>query len=84
MYDASFVSDKTKTIVSAVLGCDPDQVETLNLHDHGMDSINFIHIVIALENEFQISFDTGDIAIDKFPSIQSFVDYVMEKTAKTG
>lgn len=39
MYDASFVSDKTKTIVSAVLGCDPDQVETLNLHDHGMDSI---------------------------------------------
>lgn len=47
-----------------------------NLFDNGLDSIGFINIIIALENEFDIFIDQDDLELDTFSSIKSIQEYI--------
>lgn len=47
--------------------------------DAGVDSVTFITIVVALEEEFNFEFDDEMLLITKFPTIKAIVDYVQEK-----
>lgn len=48
----------------------------------GIDSITFVQIIVALENEFDFEFDEEMLFIEKFPTIKSLVEYVELKTRK--
>lgn len=45
----------------------------------GIDSISFIKTIVALEEEFGFEFDDDMLYIDKFPSIQTMIEYVESK-----
>jgi len=42
----------------------------------GVNSINFIRIVIDIENEFGISFDVDYLGFEVYENIQALLDYV--------
>lgn len=48
------------------------------LTDLGLNSINYIKILVTLENEFNMTFDEEDIDITNFNTINNVVKY-MEK-----
>jgi len=46
------------------------------LKDYGLDSIAFVQLVVAIENEFVVEFDDEDLDVNKFPLFQNLIDYV--------
>jgi len=46
------------------------------LDNIGINSINFIRIVIEIENEFGISFDVDYLGFEVYENIQALLDYV--------
>jgi acyl carrier protein len=45
----------------------------------GINSIDFIKILVALETEFELEFDEEDLNMKRFPTIQSIVTYIENK-----
>ena len=45
------------------------------LDNIGINSINFIRIVIEIENEFGISFDVDYLGFEVYENIQALLDY---------
>ena len=46
----------------------------------GVDSVSFIQMVIALENEFNFNFDDEMLLISSFPTFNSIIEYIKLKT----
>ena len=49
--------------------------------DYGLDSIGFINIVIALENEYDIFIDQDDLDLKQFSTINNIKQYISNKTS---
>lgn len=47
-----------------------------DLKEYGMDSLNAIELVVALEMEFGIEFSEEDLLVDNLCTIQKLVDTV--------
>lgn len=47
-----------------------------DLREHGMDSLNAIELVVALEMEYGIEFSEEDLLVDNLCTIQKLVDTV--------
>ena len=47
----------------------------------GVDSLAFMEMVIAIENDHGITFDDEMLAIEAFDDIQHFIDYVTGLTS---
>lgn len=52
-----------------------------DLFDYGLDSIGFINIIIALENEFNIFIDQDDLDLAQFSTINNIQQYISDKTS---
>jgi acyl carrier protein len=52
-----------------------------NSTDLELDSIDFVRVVIALEDAFDIEFDEFDLSIEAFKTIQKFIDYIKNQLA---
>ena len=50
------------------------------LNDIGINSIDFIKIIVALETEFDFEFDDDDLQPEKYVIVKDIVDYIIEKT----
>lgn len=61
----------------------PKSMETIGLDmklsDIGINSITFIKIIVAIENEFDIEFSDEDLNCDKFPDLECLISYVKNK-----
>ncbi|MBU3198523.1 phosphopantetheine-binding protein [Clostridium estertheticum] len=44
----------------------------------GVNSLNYIKLIVYIEKEFEIEFDDENLAIKKYDSIKSLTDYVQE------
>ena len=42
----------------------------------GINSLSFIELLVALENEFEFEFDDDMLLIEEFPTVKDLVDYV--------
>lgn len=59
---------------------DADEFENVKLIDDlGIDSINFVKLVITLEMKFNFEFDDDKLLISEFPTVQSLIEYVDKK-----
>lgn len=47
-----------------------------DLREYGMDSLNAIELVVALEMEFEMKFDEDDLLVDNLCTIQKLQDAV--------
>lgn len=50
----------------------------------GIDSINFIRLIVALENEFNFEVDDEMLLSSAFPTIRTMIEYVEAKVSKKG
>lgn len=66
-------------IVSTIESIIGDITLETELAGAGVDSITFIKIVVALEEEFDFEFDDEMLLIAAFPTIKSLIDYVESK-----
>ena len=57
------MEQQVKQVIADILGVDPDSVDVSTAKDStaSWDSLNHINLVVALEQEFQVSFDVTEI-----------------------
>lgn len=57
------MEQQVKQVMADILGVDPDSIDVSTAKDStaSWDSLNHINLVVALEQEFQISFDVTEI-----------------------
>lgn len=75
------IENVLKETLKSIVECgDIDEI-TLDsdLKNYSLDSIAFITLVVALENEFQVEFDDEDLSVNRFQTFQNLVDYIMLK-----
>jgi acyl carrier protein len=51
---------------------------------HGVDSVNLFEIVVALEEDYGISFQDEDFDVETFSTVGSIAELVERKQAETG
>ena len=77
--DLNDLQKKVIKIITLNLGSKLDGESLKTKLSTGLDSITFIKIVIALENEFNFEFDYEKLIIREFPTIMSMIEYLETK-----
>ena len=64
--------------------CNIEQIEDINIDFTaiGVDSITFINIIVALEQEFDIEFDDEMLLISQYSNVKEFIEYVTNKVGR--
>jgi acyl carrier protein len=80
MANAAEVTDKVRQIIVDQLGISPDQVkpEASFIKDLGADSLDIVELVMAMEEEFEISIP--DEEAEKIKTVQDAVNYIVDHT----
>lgn len=52
---------------------------TTPLYELSLDSLSFVSVIVKLENEFGIEFNTEDLNIGKWETVQNIITAVEEK-----
>ena len=76
----STIEKRVKEIVAEQLGVDESQVtnEASFMDDLGVDSLDTVELVMALEEEFDI--EISDENAEKIQTVQDAIDYLTEHT----
>ena len=79
MLSENEVFDKLINIVSEVLD-EPISITDLSykLAELGINSMQFIKIVVKIESAFDFEFDTSDLIVGKFATLRNMVAYIQE------
>ncbi len=75
------MEEKVINIIYQALQVESDVEITANtqLSDLLFDSIDFVQMVVSLENEFNFEFDDEKLILDQFSSVESVIEYVKSK-----
>ena len=73
------VEDKIIGILKNIVSCDSILPTSNLVNDIGINSIQFIQMIVQIENEFNIEFDNEFLNINRFENITSISNYVMSK-----
>lgn len=72
--------ERIKGMLSKVITEPGKDLETVgeedNLLEIGMNSLNFIHLVLEMEKEFQVFVDNEDLVIENFDTIAKIQSYI--------
>lgn len=75
------MEQKVREVILSILD-KPDTKEFTNEMDLNLDSIDFVRIVIGVEDAFDIEFDEFDLNIESFKTINDYVKYVDNQLEK--
>lgn len=77
--DRSKLELQVKEVMADILDIDLDSINRSTVKDHvaSWDSINHVKLVVALEEEFQVSFEVTDI--ESMLSFSDIVDKLQDK-----
>ena len=68
-------------IIADQLGVDPDSIsEETSFADLGADSFDLFQVISALEEEYEVTFNTDDT--DKIKTVKDAVDYINSMVAE--
>jgi len=86
MSDDAALKSRIKELVVECLFLDvaPDSIgDADNLMEvHNVDSVNLFEIVVALEDDYDISFEDEDFDVETFSTVGSIADLVERKKAE--
>lgn len=69
--------EKVIKILAEVLEKSEDDIQNMgSFSDMDINSLNFIKIIVLLEDMFEIEFDDNYLSYEKFSTIDSMVDYI--------
>ncbi len=73
------VTDKVKNIISNKLGVDPEKItdEARFIDDFGADSLDTVDLVMALEEEFNITISNAEG--QEIQSVKDAIEFVQKK-----
>lgn len=76
------IETRITTVIASQLNIPIEKVTTnaLLVHDLGADSLDTVEIIMAMEDEFNISFTDGAI---KIATVQEIIDYITPLLKKT-
>lgn len=75
------MEQQVKQLMGDILGVDPNSIDVSTAKDGtaSWDSLNHINLIIALEQEFQVSFDVTEIeSMLSFPDILESLEKKLE------
>lgn len=73
------IEEKALEIIRENISLETISLE-MSLEELDVDSITFIKIIVAIESEFDFEFDDEKLLFSAFPTIQTMIDYVKERT----
>lgn len=74
------IREKTILLLKKYADTDIQDIDTnLYFDSYINDSIKFIKIVIGLEDEYNIEFDNTDLQLEKYKTIDEFIEMVCQK-----
>ena len=79
MTTLSDIYQKTKQLLEEHADTNSDIDTKLHFSSYIRDSIQFIKIVICLEDEYDIEFDNQDLQLEKYKSIDDFIQMIYQK-----
>lgn len=53
--------------------------ENADFFDNGLDSIGFINVIIALENEYDIFIDQDELDLKQFSTVKNIREFIESK-----
>ena len=76
------MEEKLIEIVISVLNLDGDIHIDLStkISELPLDSLSFVLLVTKIEEAFNFEFDDNMLMVTNFPTIQSLMDYIIQKT----
>lgn len=76
------IDEKVIKVVQQVSGTQEDLDRDVNLNVYGLDSLSRVQLVVALEDEFNISFADKDLTQDNFSTTNSVIELMKEYGVK--
>lgn len=76
------IDDKVIKVVQQVSGTQENLDRDVNLNVYGLDSLSRVRLVVALEDEFNISFADKDLTQDNFSTVNSVIELMKEYGVK--
>ncbi len=77
------LTERIENIILTVLKIDPEIIKELSpdesLNRIGVDSVNFIEIVISLEEEFNIAFEDDELLLQNLNTINKLKNIISNK-----
>lgn len=52
------------------------------IHDIGLNSIDFIKLLVFVEDEFEFEFDDNDLLMEKYQVVEDMVDLICSNISK--
>ena len=69
-------------IIKSVLESEENIDSEADILSLGLDSINFVQLVVELEEQFGFEFDDNMLTYDKFKNVNYISDYILSKINK--
>ncbi|WP_027338554.1 acyl carrier protein [Halonatronum saccharophilum] len=69
------IEDKIKEIIieNSELSNISNIKEDIDLRELGIDSINFVKVIVSIEEELEINFNINDLDYNKFPNTKALI-----------
>lgn len=72
------MKNKETIVMSIISRFYEDEIDVnKSFNECGINSITFVKIVVAIEQELSFEFDDSDFDDDRFTTIQEFIDYIV-------
>ena len=79
MFELSDIQKKLREIIKEIISS-PELVDNIGPYDEltsiGINSISFVKIMVAIEQEYGIEVDDDDLDINKFKNLDGLVNYI--------
>ncbi|OPX44998.1 acyl carrier protein [Ruminiclostridium hungatei] len=77
------LTERIENIITSVLKMEPEKIKEISqdetLNRIGVDSVNFIEIVISLEDEFGIAFEDDELLLQNLNTINKLQKIIGDK-----
>lgn len=71
---------RIENIIKQCLKLDKNEIDEESiLTDYGMDSLNFVELIVRIEEEYDISIEDEDLLIENFNTISKIKLYLTER-----
>lgn len=76
------IETRLKSLIKQVYG-EAELIDNIRLDDSlailGINSVDFIKLIVLIENEFEIEFDDTHLEYTKFGKFEDFIKYIESK-----
>ncbi len=77
--DVDVIIEKVIDIIKEYVNVNEQIDADSNFSDFGINSVNFIKIIVGVENEFDFEFYDSDLVMDRFKSIRELSEYILTR-----